>query len=479
MMMLMCTPHNILSPQHERKNLKDQLARKDSTLRSFEKELEVQYAKVDSLSKSLGQQRRLSSCNEPEIEKLKQSIEATNSKLDACLHEKDILSSELSEARKALDLSKLEHANTMDQLALARAKENLTQSNDETSRMLSELQSVWAEVGLPMNERQAVRDRLKHCVEDACENMLVEASKFRDDKRQEVERLRTRLQDMHNLMGLNGSCTSTFHGDDSQSLDGQMKILNDSISKIRKEYENAFARCKSLLATTNSLVFELELDENVMGRNLTILMHDGKSLVNSNQYRNEAILSRSFLDACENDLKKLRLLKSNRMLSVVEMSNGVQSIASDMDVTPKDLVSMAMYSINRRSENPRWLDAATWKQVEDSLSKRASDQVATEAFVNHLSLLLDTIKSITHGRKLLSEKLKQVVEESHEAILATAEGSEMDVMDLYKSLQDTLGSLPPLSKNRCAACIDEMKMFVTAAESICQSEIETLTVSSQ
>lgn len=142
---------------------------------------------------------------------MKKSINSANSNLDACLREKATLLSELHELRKALNSSQLEHAHAMDQLALAFAKENLTKSNDETSRMLSDLQSVWAEVGLPTNERQAVRDRLKHCVEDACKNMLAEASVLRDDKKREVEKLRTHLQGMHDLLGLNGSRLSMNH----------------------------------------------------------------------------------------------------------------------------------------------------------------------------------------------------------------------------------------------------------------------------
>ena len=52
----------------------------------------------------------------------------------------------------------------------------------------------------------------------------------------------------------------------------------------------------------------------------------------------------------------------------------------------------------------------------------------------------------------------------------------MGVGDLAQSLRDALLNLPPLSKEHVRACIDEMQMLVTAAESVAQSEVETLTV---
>lgn len=464
--------------QLQRRSLKELVARKESTLQSFEKELEAQYAKVETFTKKLGQHRRLSSCDGSEvngINGMKKVIESTSAQLQLCLQEKNTLSSELDEVRKALNYSQREYADVMDRFALNVAKQNLTQTNEETSRMLIELQKIWADIGLPMNERQAVRYRLKNCVEDACKNMLVEASKLRDDRRNEIESLKHKLQVMHASLGINETFSKITA--DSHSIEDQIKALNYCINGVRHEYENALDRCRTVFSAAKSLISELDLDDTAISSNLKQLLLNGQLLLKSNNSRpSEPILCHSFLDLCEKEVKKLKLVRSNRLLSTVDMFNDLGSIAREMDVSPKELASMALYSIKRLS-CPVWWDSGIWKQVEDAFCKQRSGHTATVVFINHLRLFVDTVKSIAHGRRLLSDALKNVVEESEEAILATAEGCEMDVKELYESMQKSLSKLPPLSKQHAKGCLDEMKMFTAAAESIAQSEIETLTVS--
>ncbi len=100
-----------------------------------------------------------------------------------------------------------------------------------------------------------------------------------------------------------------------------------------------------------------------------------------------------------------------------------------------------------------------------------------KSFSDHLTLMLQTLQAISHGRQLLSNTLKSVIDESHGALLATAEGcGMMNAQDFSRSLQDALEHLPPLSKEYSQACIDEMQMLNEAAEAVAQSEVETLTV---
>jgi regulator of replication initiation timing len=467
--------------QHQRRSLKDELARKESTLHSFEKELAVQHNKVDALSKSLAQHRRLSSCNDLNSEvitNLKTAIKDANSQLEACQNDNATMALELDKVRKALSSSQLEHAHAEDRLSLASAKLTLTQSNDETSRVLREIQEIWAEVGLPMKDRQAVRDRLQTCVEDACLRMLEEASELRDQKREDVKILTFRLQSMLTLLGVNDSSTIIEGINSLQSTDDRLKTLNKHINEISHEYENAVTRCKSLLDASNALASELDLDKSSFSKNLILLAKNRESLQgNRTSFSgqvSEPILCTSFLDACEKDVKRLRLIKSEKMLSTVEMCNDVRSLSLEMDVDTKELCAMALYCIKRRTIPSFWNDKI-WEQVKEVLSKQGSEQIAKDAFLKHMRLTVETLHSIAQGRRLLSNALNQVVEESHETILATADSIE--VKELYRNLHDALIRLPPLSKQHVKGCLEEMKMFVAAADSVSQSEIETLTVS--
>lgn len=474
--------------QHQRRTLKQEMARKESTLRSFEKEIEAQNEKIEALSKSLGRHRRLtSSFTEHAVDnKLERDIKNANAKLEACLAEKAKISIELDETYKALNLSKLEHAKAEERLALACAKQKLTQDNDETSQMLTEMQDIWAELGMSMNDRQAVRERLLHCVEDACSNMLAEASELRESRRREVNSLRMRLHRMRNLLGINETGpTSSDEINSRQSIEEQFVALNDELNRIRVEYDFALERCKMLVSDTNTLVSELRPNENELSQNLCVLMQNADVLLRETSDSREPsfgvlfgapVLSASFLDVCEKDIKQLRLVKSGKLISNVELCDAVRSLSKEMHANAKEVSTLVLYSLKRRPDGiPPWWNDSTSDQVFDSLFKQGQILVNT-SFTNHLNFVLDTLQGIAHGRRLLSAALKQVVEESHDALLATAVGCEMDVKDLYESLHDALFRLPPLSKQHVQGCIDEMHMLVTAAESITQSEVETLTV---
>jgi len=183
-----------------------------------------------------------------------------------------------------------------------------------------------------------------------------------------------------------------------------------------------------------------------------------------------------FLDDCERDIKKLRLVKSDRLLSNVEKCDKISSIAKQMHVRSGELAAIVFHGRKKHKASiPNWWDANIASAVYDSLSKKGSTLV-NDAFTNHLNIILDTIQAISHGRQLLSDSLQTVLNESHGVLIATAEGCGMDVGDVSQSLHDALFHLPPLSKEHAKACIDEMEMLVTASETVSQSEIETLTV---
>jgi len=108
---------------------------------------------------------------------------------------------------------------------------------------------------------------------------------------------------------------------------------------------------------------------------------------------------------------------------------------------------------------------------------RQGSILVNKSFSDHLTLMLQTLQAISHGRQLLSKTLKAVIDESHGALLVTAEGcGMMNAQDFSRSLQEALQHLPPLSKEYSKACIDEMQMLNEAAEAVAQSEVETLTV---
>lgn len=246
-----------------------------------------------------------------------------------------------------------------------------------------------------------------------------------------------------------------------------METSRESRAKLLKNVANMMKGLQTIDESLN------ESDEHVSPqRDLS----PQRSAVHGSLPIEPGILSSSFLDSSENDIKKLRLLKSERLISNAETCNKISSTVKDMHVRNDELSAIILHCLKQRKRGiPNWWKDDTAMEVFTALSKK-SPISANTAFTNHLNAIFESIQVVSHGRKLLADTLASVINESHVAFLSTAQGCGMDVGDLAQSLRDALLNLPPLSKEHVKACIDEMHMLVTAAECVAQSEVETLTV---
>jgi len=532
----------------QRRTLNDTLGRKESTLKSFENEVSNLEEKIDALTKSLDRRRKLATSDGQHfdpvdmIQGLEEEVHATSAKLDSCLVDKAVLSTELEETRGALSLSQVEHAQASERLALLHSQQKLTESTEGTEQMLRQLQDVLAVIGMSIEDRETVRQRLEHCVEDACSKMLDEAATVRDEKIQQVNSQKDRLAEVHAALGLEQKSPDNDLHTSRWSLNNQLDSIDRQLREINPQFDVANDRRSRLVSDAETLSSDLNPIGSNLSDNLQKLIHNGRHTQLPKKKRSSQIpahhqasveasrearaklfknvehmmkglqtidetsnysdglaalhqdgspqhtgaersplpepgsLSTLFLDKCEHDIKKLRLVKSDRLLCNVEKSEQISGIIQQMHVGTGDLPSIILHGLKKRRSIPQWWDESVARAVCDSLFKKRSVLVNV-AFTNHLSIILSTIQGISNGRHLLSDTLKNVIKESHSALIRTAEGCGMDnVGELAQRLHDDLFHLPPLSKEHVKACIDEMQMLVTAAESVSQNEIETLTV---
>eukprot|EP00985_Skeletonema_marinoi_P007929 scaffold3536_cov203-Skeletonema_marinoi.AAC.8 len=514
----------------QRRNTKDALLRKDSTLRSFENEIMLQNEKIDALTKSLERRKKLMSSEDNEsdpfefIHNLEEEVSLANKKIEAGLAENATVLTELEKTRDALSMEKEQHSKVEEQLALLRSQLKLTESTDETAQMLRQLQEVMAAIGMSREERDTVREKLEHCVEDACAQMLADAKSQRDQKGQQVDSLRERLAQMHDALGIVFQLPATV----GTSLSNELVTLESKLRKIQPLFDVAVERRARLLNDVNILAFDFgdaNLSDNLRqlmqentkegpkrARSHSITAQQRVSMASSREGRakllqnveamisgletiNEEIaasdvpseielpltksgsLSETFLDDCERDIKKMKHMQSDILLSNVEKCDQLRSLLKQMHVGKNDLPSIVAHGLRKRKQSvPSWWDESVSDTVYSALFRQGSILVK-KSFTDHLALMLQTLQAISHSRQLLSKSLKAVIDESHEALLATAEGCGMvNAEDLSRSLQEALQHLPPLSKEHSKACIDEMQMLNEAAEAVAQSEVETLTV---
>ncbi len=522
----------------QRRTLAERLDRTICSLRSMENEVLLQNEKMVSLTKSLDQRRKSgTSENSPsdgdpvdKVKNLEREVQTTNEKLDLCLLDKMKVATELEETRRALSFSQKEQAQAMERLSLLLAEKKLTESTERTEQMLIQLQDILAMIGMTLENREVVRQRLENCVEESLSKMLCEVEKLRDEKIQNVNHREHRLHEIYDALGLEQP--SSMNDTSGQSLSGQLDSLDRQLREIQPRYLDAVELCNQLKSDAETLINDLSIG-NELSSNLQKLMRirrripkktrpsivslnhrvsmetsrearakmlrnveqmvkglqsiDEKSMIDhdgsADLHLDEAVestepgsLSTSFLEKCEQDIKKLRLQKSERLLANYETCEKINAITKQMHVGSDELSSIVLHVLRKRKcDISKMWDESVARVVFYALSRKGSVFV-NAAFTNHLNLTYDTIRGVSRGRHLLSDSLSKVVTESHAALIATAEGCGMDVSDLAQSLHDALFHLPPLSKEHVKACIDEMQMLVTAADSVAQSEVETLTV---
>ncbi len=523
--------------QLQRRNMKDLLSRKESALKSFENEVAVQNNKIDALSKSLNRRQKLNDKSGQDddhiqlVESLEDEISEVKARLDSCNKERTKLISELNETRDALLKCQEDHAKSKEMLALTHSEQKLTETTEETARLLRQLQEAWADIGLSMSDRESARQKLENCVEDACCRMIGEANQLREEKIQALKKVQSHLEELYAALGISDGVRTLVELHSSpRSLNAQLESVNHKLREIQPQVDHAMERYTKLSKDAISLIFDLQLKTCDLTENLRVISqggaletnrrlqeaghkrttmaasrearakvfkhveslmkdldvsglptdsYDEKSLntgYSGDAAKEPGYLSMKFLDDCERDIKRLRVLKSEKMISNMEKCENIRFFAKEMHTNMGDLSTLVIHNLKkRRREIPDWWDNSTFDQVFDVVSKKGSVLV-NESFTKHLDLTLETLEAITQGRKLLSDALKNVIEDSHNALLATAEDCQMDIKDLYQSLHKALFDLPELSKQHVQACIDEMQILVTAAESIAQSEIETLTV---
>ena len=516
----------------QRRNAKDALLRKDSTLRSFENEIMVQNEKIGTLTRSLDRCKKLMSSGDTQadplefIHSLEEEVRLANKKVEACLDEKAYVLTELEKTRESLSTERDQHSRVEERLALLRSQQKLTESTDETSQMLYQLQEVMTAIGMSKEERNVVREKLENCVEDACARMLDDAKRQRDHKDQEVDSLRKRLVQMYDALGIEFQTPTTY----STSLSNELLALESKRRKIQPQFDVAVERRARLVREVTKLVSDFGdanltdnlrqlIEQNTSSRDMkrtrphsisarqrvsmassregrAKLLQNVEAMINGLETINEeataaeelplgnelpflksSCLSESFLDSCDRDIAQMKQMQSDRLLSNVEKCDQLRVMLKQMHVGKNELPSIIMYGLRKRKWGvPTWWDENVSEMVYSALFRQGSILV-NKAFTDHISLMLQTLQAISNSRQLLSNALTAVIDESHGALLATAQGcGMMNVEDLTRSLQEALQHLPPISKEHSKACIDEMQMLNEAAEAVAQSEVETLTV---
>ena len=535
--------------------------RKESALRGFEAEVNSLNEKVVSLSSEIGQRRRMSAANgeSDALELMRQKddeIKQLRLKIELCTKAKERAEASVRETNAKLEKAQVDLCVSNEKLTVAEVALKRSGGAKEAEETLSSLQSIWGEVGVAVQDREASRMQIDRCLENTCSRLLGDANQTRSQTLVDIAQQRQRLLGIYQALGLadmavNFEASIAAGTADSDTSNGtlmqRLGALNEKMDHIVPTYAGALERRSNLASEASSLIKALHpLNEDMISDNIKSMIkskragekrrrvqipaestpatksakkrredmfrnvegmvralegENGDAICGdpmqidgddqSHQLNNfksapsdEALspieaprsLSESFLDQCENDIKQLRLMKTELLVSNGDSRSKSQLLAKEMHLRARDVASLVVHSTKKqRRDFPSWWDPKIVDDVCHIVTSKDAVVRADGSFTKHLHFVCQCLESVASGRRALSQTLKSVVEGAYKTLLTAVDG-ETYASEAYDSFHDALFRLPSLSKEHIRACIDEMETLVTAVEAMSQSEIEALTV---
>ncbi len=543
------------------------MQRKDAAIKGLEKETEILQLQLKSVSKDYNELRDLQLKNGVEqdssfcLRELESKLASLKGELEHTCQRADNQATLVKQLKVTIAERERELALAQESLALFEAAGKNLDENVEAKASLSDVQSIWEELGVPLQSRDAAKEKIKRCLEDTCNRILEDAAALRNDARRRIKIFSSRVAFISSALGV-----GMFDRTDSGNTITLQPKLNDYKKKLRKyqhsdgtksdrglgagqsenqtpllqkldEYENILRQLQPRYKAAKERRDRLALDlknilksiaslEDVLSINLKKLLNDvskddveegiprtdwqltddisseersnrekdlffdGKTdlstiaianpseFTENNQLKADFAnsLSDIFLDACEDDLKHLRLRKRDILIRNNEMFSKARQLVEEMHVSPKEILSIFMRLVKKRSQPlPDWWDSAVAASVCEALCQKETIVGVSELFTNHLQMMSEFVQIVSVGRSAFANAVRIVIENAHNVLLSTLE-NDKDAKEAYTSFHEALFRLPKMSKDHIQACIDELHVLVNAAEAVTESEMQALTV---
>ena len=458
-----------------------------------------------------------------QLEKVLSQLEQENTKTQQTLRKKNGSLSTLRERISVMEVT---------------MKSKGEEVTNRVNNTLNEIQAILKETGISSKDREKYRFKIDSCLEDTCENILNNAKTEKNNVLDEIRSMYENLQAMYSALGRENDfmrikeliqCSTSPYMLQLQSLTSEYhKILPsytsavDRISKISNDARSIIASMDMSLSTIFSdefiqtihlvqkwprrripseknarseqketsrdmrakkrrqveeLMRALESEEN---DHLSIVDTDIASIniLHSEKYivPGPNCLSDTHIDGCESELKKLKRIKSEALVSNQISRDEAKQLAQDMHLQGRELLSLCIHSVKRREKVlPKWWDAHVAEDACRAVVSRDCVISVSSSYTKHLNIIRESLDSISSGRKSLGDCLKSIIQCAHRTLLSTVEG-DIDANEAYASFDKALSRLPKLSKEHICACLDEMKTLVAAVHDMSQSETEALTV---
>ena len=387
---------------------------------------------------------------------------------------------ELSLVQKKYQSTAIELAEYQQKFCVADISKDMKK---ETETALAQLQTYWRLIGVDLDEREKVRVQLESCVEDKCNELLRNATKMERDTREEVDKLNGINESMKRALGHASSKhddTNASEGKPSKSVSAKVAKAGDkrvSLLKQRADAQETYAEIEPIFIKAKMRLKNIHKG----AKDLLTALEKGKDSV-SLTLRNflaaneeeDGILSDDLLNQCEEELRKMRVMKSELLVKSNSAYERAHNLATETHTSSDELFQLTKIYV-RKAGNMEWWTDDVCKQVCEFVTMSDMKVPTSSLWGKHLDLITKSVERISKGREEFSCVLKKVVEEAHKHLMSVVEGED-DATEAYTSFHNALFRLPRFSKDYIQACVKEIGMLASAAEVMMQSETEALAV---
>ena len=153
-----------------------------------------------------------------------------------------------------------------------------------------------------------------------------------------------------------------------------------------------------------------EANDDIYDENSSAGANDNGIVVSLNELK-PGLLSSSFLDACEKDLRLLRQRKAEMMSNNNEALGNVQILVEEMHLTGR----ASTYLVNKVLEiKPKWWDHTLCRDICHAVCKNPSNVVEVNgSYTKHLNVVAESLNKLASQRSIIAEKLKYLLNDAY------------------------------------------------------------------
>lgn len=459
--------HNLL--QFERNQLEAEVRRKDSAVRTLEREAEGLKESLESLRREIDLRENWESDGVNKINGLEADNKSLSAKAMMYKKENEVLTNRLEDLTMKLQDTKSDYLLCRERLALLEVSLAQADGVQAPQHVMEKIQDIWQELGTSSDERHSVNSDITNCLEDTCNRKLDEAKSLLERTEHEIGEVVTEIENMTRALGI-ASQTRTPPG---KGLLLYLESLNIEKARILPAFQDARSRRNELTKQAVDLLDSLEEDTAELPDPLRDLLRDRDHTVTL--FHHET-LTDGFLQTCEKEIQSMRLRKSERLASNSQVQRSCLSLATRLDLTPEDVLELVRSKTESENSVLSFdLSNSCLRTAVSCATSTGGVLYASSTFTKHLVFIHGVLKGLASGREDVALKLREVVERAQKTLLRTV-GSEVDAVDAYGDFHDTLVQLPTLSADYILACVSEVKTLGPGVDAMIQSEQEALSV---